>query len=77
MYDSIFSNELLKRGKAFLKEKKIKNIIFSTGTYQVEVEDNGQVQWTFLQLSNKGEFTDLFCECGGQRITLVCTYQLP
>ncbi len=54
-------------GKTLLKEKRIKNIIFSSGTYQVEIEDNEKTEWTFVQVSNKGEFTDLFCECGGTK----------
>ena len=67
MYDSIFSKDIISKAKTYLKEKKVKNIIFSFRTYQVEVSDDGKVQWTFIQLNSKNEFSDLFCECGGSK----------
>ena len=63
----MFSKEILKKAKSLVDEKKVANVIFSTGTYQAEVIDNEKPEWTFLQLNSKGEFTDLFCECGGSK----------
>ena len=35
MYDLIFSEKMQIDAKVYLEEKRIKNIIFSSGTYQV------------------------------------------
>ena len=67
MYDSIFSIKQLTKAETYLKERKVKNIIFSSATYQVEVLDVGSMQWTFVQLDSEHHFSDLFCECGGTK----------
>lgn len=38
-------------------------IIFSQGTYEVEVKGEDGAFWPFLQLSDKGEILDAFCTC--------------
>ncbi|MCH9621306.1 MAG: hypothetical protein S4CHLAM20_07250 [Chlamydiia bacterium] len=67
MKTKLLTEELLKSAKVFVSEKKVKNIIFSSGTYQVEVDTDKGIQWTFLQMNDQGEFLDLFCECGGSK----------
>ena len=42
---------------------RLRQLLFSGRTYQVEVEDPKESYWVFLQL-DKGLATDLFCSCG-------------
>lgn len=67
MKTKLFDENLERDAKKFVSEKKVKNIIFSSSTYQVEAETPGGAQWTFLQMGPKGDFIDLFCECGGSK----------
>ena len=67
MVNKIFSEDILEEAKKLVSSRKVLNIIFSTSTYQVEVEDNDLVRWTFLQCKGKDEFIDLFCQCGGSK----------
>jgi len=54
-----FTKQDLNAGKKLLEENRVKGILFSEGTYQVEV----QGLWPFLQLSDAGELIDAFCTC--------------
>ncbi len=53
------------QGKELVKLGYIKHIIFSEGTYQVEVYDPEikETFWPFLQLSDEGKLQDAFCTC--------------
>ena len=42
----------------------MKSVLFSGGTYQIEVFD-GESHWIFLQIDDLGEVRDQFCSCGG------------
>ncbi len=42
---------------------RLRQLLFSGRTYQVEIEDPKEAYWVFLQL-DKGLATDLFCSCG-------------
>ena len=48
-----------------LLKNKIHRILFSGGTYQIEVEDPRSKErfWPFLQLDESGEIQDAFCTC--------------
>jgi SNF2 family DNA or RNA helicase len=60
-----FSESSLKKGHALVEKGYVKHIIFSEGTYQVEVVDapSKSSVWPFLQLDDTGEVTDYFCTC--------------
>ncbi len=42
---------------------EVKNVLFSNGTYQIEVVDQ-ENHWIFLHLDDLGEVLDQFCSCG-------------
>ncbi len=52
-------------GKALIKSGEVKSIVFSGGTYQVEVHDPKLKEefWPFLQIGDEGEIKDAFCSC--------------
>ena len=43
----------------------IGEVLFSSGTYQVEVTEKGkkESQWPFIQIKDSGELLDAFCSC--------------
>lgn len=45
--------------------KAIKSILFSEGTYQIQVVDplSGEEYWPFIQIDDEGELLDSFCTC--------------
>ncbi|MBF5059588.1 SNF2-related protein [Candidatus Neptunochlamydia vexilliferae] len=52
-------------GEDLIQKGHVKSIVFSEGTYQVEVEDpsvEGEF-WPFLQIGDEGEVKDAFCTC--------------
>lgn len=57
------SNEELLAGKRLLQKIKKGVVLFSEGTYQVEIPDGKTVYWPFLQISSTGEILDAFCTC--------------
>lgn len=54
-------------------EAKVAQILFSGGTYQVEVKGPKpkEVSWPFLQISDEGKVLDAFCTCG---VTGTCVH---
>ena len=59
-----FSKKDLDDGKKLLQD--VGNILFSEGTYQVEVVTSKKPKetvWPFLQLNDAGEVIDAFCTC--------------
>ncbi|MDX8431156.1 MAG: DEAD/DEAH box helicase [Candidatus Algichlamydia australiensis] len=50
------------KGVELLKKKALGEVLFSQGTYQVEVVDEESF-WPFLQVSDEGELKDGFCTC--------------
>ena len=57
-----FDQNLIDRAKKLLEKKAVKNVLFSDGTYQIEVDDD-ESYWPFLQVSDDGELGDYFCSC--------------
>lgn len=60
-----FSKNDLSEGEALLKDSKVGQVLFSEGTYQVEVSDAKKKgrYWPFLQLDDEGNVLDYFCNC--------------
>ncbi len=65
MSESSLSASDLKTGKTLLKEGRVGNVLFSEGTYQIEVADLKAKKdfWPFLQLDDAGKILDRFCTC--------------
>ena len=60
-----FKSEHKQEGGLLIKLGYVKNIVFSEGTYQVEVYDRNlrETFWPFLQVNDDGELKDSFCTC--------------
>lgn len=60
-----FKSKHQSAGAALIQSGHVKNIVFSEGTYQVEIDDQdlGETFWPFLQISDEGELKDSFCTC--------------
>lgn len=54
-----------KLGEAFIQSGNVKNVVFSGGTYQIEIYDPNlkEAFWPFLQIGEEGEIKDSFCTC--------------
>lgn len=63
MHPSSFLKQDLEDGVDLFNLKKVGQIIFSHGTYQIEVQDKQETFWPFLQLNDFGEIVDSFCTC--------------
>lgn len=55
----------VEKGLELKKSGNVKNVIFSEGTYQIEVADEGSSEtfWPFIQLDDEGNVSDCFCMC--------------
>lgn len=51
------------KAKKLIERGCVKEIEFSGGTYQVQVVDEGQECWAFVQLDDRGQVKDSFCSC--------------
>ncbi len=63
----IFSSKDLLDGKKLLKEGRVLSVLFSEGTYQIEIlgsKKPKEIVWPFLQMSDAGQVMDAFCTCG-------------
>lgn len=60
-----FSKKDLTEGAALLKNGKVGSVLFSEGTYQVEVAESAKKThyWPFLQFDDEGNVLDYFCNC--------------
>ncbi|HSX03313.1 MAG TPA: DEAD/DEAH box helicase [Rhabdochlamydiaceae bacterium] len=61
-----FSKSDLAAAKQLIAKKKVGAILFSEGTYQVEIFDlktNKKSHWPFLQMDDEGNIQDAFCNC--------------
>ncbi|MCB1072392.1 MAG: DEAD/DEAH box helicase [Chlamydiia bacterium] len=63
--NSPFEESHQKEGDTLIKEGDVKSIVFSGGTYQVEVHDPKLEEefWPFLQVGDEGDVKDAFCTC--------------
>jgi superfamily II DNA or RNA helicase len=70
-----FSRKQLDEGNRLLQEGAVRAILFSEGTYQVEVVPLGQEGfWPFLQLEDSGVFIDAFCSCAETDQNGLCSH---
>ena len=60
-----FDEVIALAGEQLCQARCVKNVLFSEGTYQIEVFDPsvGQSFWPFMQVSDEGELGDYFCSC--------------
>ena len=63
--NSPFEESHQSEGEWLIKAGNVKSIVFSGGTYQVEVHDPKLKEefWPFLQIGDEGEVKDAFCTC--------------
>jgi SNF2 family DNA or RNA helicase len=59
--------------KLYVKEMEVNNVLFSGGTYQIEVIE-GESYWIFLHLDDLGDVFDQFCSCGKTGEGRVCPH---
>ena len=62
MHPFPFQDQDRTKGAELLEKKALREILFSQGTYQVEIVDK-ESYWPFLQVSDEGELKDGFCTC--------------
>jgi superfamily II DNA or RNA helicase len=71
-----FSPEELQEGEKLAKQGKVVSILFSEGTYQVQVLGTGkEVFWPFLQITDEGFLKDHFCTCKQAEESGRCPHQ--
>ena len=75
MGTTIFSQKDLKAGKALLQEGKVEDLLFSEGTYQVDVREGKEHVWPFLQIDDEGKLKDHFCTCPEAEASSRCMHQ--
>lgn len=64
----------LKKAEGLIKQKNVSYPLFSEGTYQVEVLDQKETYWPFLQLNDAAEVLDAFCSCKEAEKKQVCVH---
>jgi len=72
-----FSSRDLAEAKKLLTEKKILQVLFSEGTYQIEVmvlKKPKKTLWPFLQITDSGEVIDAFCTCAAAEKKGTCPH---
>ncbi|MBI5346132.1 MAG: DEAD/DEAH box helicase [Chlamydiae bacterium] len=57
-----FLKPFQKLGAALIKKKAIGEILFSEGTYEIEIKDKPSI-WPYLHLDDSGHILDAFCRC--------------
>jgi superfamily II DNA or RNA helicase len=75
MSGGFFSDETLKEGQALFSSGKVGDVIFSGGTYQVEIKMDQETFWPFLQISDEGLLKDHFCSCAVAEDGSLCAHQ--
>ena len=71
MHTDLIISPFEETAKAYLEEKRIKEIIFSKGTYHVHVEDRESLDpaWAFFQVNDDQTVKDYFCSCQSESST--------
>lgn len=72
----MFSKTHIALGQTLLKEKRIKHLLFSEGTYQIEIVDPKVKKsfFPFLQLDDDGKLVDCFCTCSDAEKKKSCAH---
>lgn len=65
MERGLFREADLKAGQDLIDQGAIGGVLFSEGTYQIEVIDpqDKEVYWPFIQIEDEGKVLDKFCTC--------------
>lgn len=63
MHHRSFAKHDLESGHELFRQGKVDQVIFSSGTYQMEVIDQEEAYWPFLQIDDFGQVLDAFCHC--------------
>ncbi len=60
-----FSKKDLTAGEALVQQGRVRQVLFSEGTYQVEVLEQKKREpfWPFVQIDDTGHVLDCFCSC--------------
>lgn len=69
-----FSQKNLTKAKQLLSEKSVKKILFSEGTYQIEIFDKASSFSPFLHIDDQGEILEGFCSCDEAEETHLCAH---
>ncbi len=69
-----FREQELDQARGLLDQGAMKSLVFSEGTYQVEIEIKGKSFWPFLQVSDMGEVLDAFCSCAKKGKSAYCIF---
>jgi superfamily II DNA or RNA helicase len=72
---SAFPTSDMEKGSALLQQGKVGEIVFSGGTYQVEVVEGKKSFWPFLQIDLSGKIKDHFCTCVAAEEQGTCPHQ--
>ena len=59
----LFTEKEREEGEASFKRGEVRSMVFSGGTYQVEVVEGENTLWPFLQMDSEGRILDCFCTC--------------
>src|SRR3990167_1445417 len=64
------------KGLLLIQSGRLTNIVFSQGTYQVEINDpdENETFWPFLQLDDQGTLFDSFCTCRDAEAAQSCPH---
>lgn len=68
-----FKESDAQKGQKLLDEGKIGEILFSEGTYQIEVIEKTS-SWPFLQIDDEAEIKDSFCTCDTAEKSASCPH---
>ena len=58
--------KFIPKAREELEKGVVGEIIFSRGTYEVEVKEKKATFWPFLQIDDQGKLLDSFCSCKSQ-----------
>ena len=74
MREFAFSDDDLDTARSIIQSGGCKNILFSEGTYQVEILDGQETFWPFMQVDDEGKPHDSFCTCTAAEETGKCPH---
>ena len=64
------------QAKLYLEKNRVKDVVFSRYTYQVQVEEPSLKEgvWSFLQFDKKNRLKNSFCSCEGEEDVAACVH---
>ncbi len=70
-----FVAEYLSPAQGLIASYAMKELLFSRGTYQLEIQEKGKKKvFPFIQMKDDGEVTDFFCSCSTSESGLGCAH---